>query len=204
MTIDISEAKLERNKLGLWVGWMLATGAGMLLGFLPAAPLADLLTLGVAMIVIPLFAGVVIGFLQWLLLRGFLTHSSEWIVAGGLGWMAGYALGLLVIRTLARGTWETVLGYIVFGVIVSLLQWPVLRREIPSLLPWVIANVVGWTAAFLMGQLAGGSLYLSTGLPPELTAALIAGLTGLMAGAITGLALIWIVRKPERVLEGSV
>jgi hypothetical protein len=197
MTIDISEAKLERNKFGLWAGWALATGAGMLLGFLPAEPLADLFNLGVARVIVPLLAGVLIGLLQWLLLRPFLTSAADWIISAGFGWMAGYALGLLVIRSLAGGMLEAVIGYIVFGVIVSALQWPVLRREIPSLLPWLIANVIGWTAAFLVGQFAGSQLYLASGLAPEITAAIIAGISGLVAGAITGLAFIWIVRQPE-------
>jgi hypothetical protein len=198
MTIDISEAKLERNKFGLWAGWALATALGMLIGFLPAELLAEALGLGFARVLVPLIAGFLIGFFQWLLLRGYLTESADWIPSAGLGWMAGYALGLLVIRTLSGSAWETILGYIVFGLIVSVVQWPVLRREIPSLLPWAIANIIGWTIAYLIAQSAAGSLYLSLGLQPEITAVIIAGLSGLIAGAITGIALIWIVRQPER------
>jgi hypothetical protein len=198
MAIDISEAKLERNKLGLWAGWAIATGAGMLLGFLPSELLADTLSLGVARVLAPLIAGILIGFFQWLLLRSYLTDSADWIPSAGLGWMAGYALGLLVIRTLSGSAWETVFGYVVFGLIISAVQWPVLRREIPSLLPWAIANIIGWTLAYLIAQYVAGNLYLSLGLAPEITAAIIAGLSGLIAGAITGIALIWIVRQPER------
>lgn len=198
MAIDISEAKLERNKFGLWAGWALATGAGMLIGFLPAEPLANALSLNMAKVLVPLIAGFLIGFFQWLLLRGYMTNSAGWIASAGFGWMAGYALGLLVIRWLSGGALETVVGYAVFGLIVGIVQWPMLRREIPHLLTWAIANIIGWTIAGLIAQTAAGPLYLSLGLTPEIAAALIAGLTGLIAGAITGVAFIWIVSQPDR------
>lgn len=197
MSIDISEAKLERGKTGLWIGWTAVTGLGLALGFLPAEPLAELLGLGIAQVIAPLIAGIWIGFLQWLLLRAYVTNVRDWIPNAGVGWMGGYALGLLTIRTLAGGFWEGVIGYAMFGVVVCLVQWPTLRREIPSLPAWMGANVIGWTAAFVIGQMLG-SLYLELQVQPEVTAAMISGISGLTAGAITGAALIWIVRQPER------
>src|SRR4030095_440411 len=60
MTIDIDEAKVERNELGLWLGWTLATAGGMLLGFLPTILLVNVLNLGLAQIAVPVLAGTVI------------------------------------------------------------------------------------------------------------------------------------------------
>lgn len=197
-TIDINEAKVIQNPLGLWLGWMLATAIGMMIGFLPAEAVADLLNLGWAKVLIPLFAGALIGFLQWIVLRSYLTHATDWITSAAVGWMAGYAVGLLVIKSLASGFGQTFIGYVIFGIIVSVIQWPVLRREIPALLPWAVANVIGWTSGFIVGQWIGGSLYLNSGLKPEISAALIAGISGLIAGAIIGAVLVWIVRQPER------
>ena len=48
MTIDIDEAKVERNEFGLWLGWTLATAGGMLIGFLPSIFLVNVLDLGLA------------------------------------------------------------------------------------------------------------------------------------------------------------
>jgi hypothetical protein len=203
MAVDINEAKLERGKVGLWVGWTAVTGLGMALGFLPAEPLAELLGLGMAQVIAPLIAGIWIGFLQWLLLRAYITNIHDWIPNAGAGWMGGYALGLLTIKTLAGGFWQAVFGYIMFGILVSVVQWPTLRREIPSLPTWIAANVLGWTAAFVIGQLLGG-LYLQMNVQPEVTVALISGISGLAAGAITGAALIWIVRQPERPGQGVI
>lgn len=85
-----------------------------------------------------------------------------------------------------------------FGVIIAALQWPVLRREIPSVVPWVGANVIGWALGAFVSPLVLG-LFVTADEPIQqtLSTAVIAGITGLVAGAITGLALVWIVRKPE-------
>ena len=101
MTIDLDEAKVERNEFGLWLGWTLATAGGMLLGFLLTIPLVNMLDLGFARILVPILAGVLIGFSQWIVLRQYLTTGSDWVLAGGAGWAAGYALGLLLMQNLS-------------------------------------------------------------------------------------------------------
>ena len=45
MTIDLDEAKVERNEFGLWLGWTLATAGGMLVGFLLTIPLVNCMQL---------------------------------------------------------------------------------------------------------------------------------------------------------------
>ncbi len=74
MTIDIDEAKVERNEFGLWLGWTLATAGGMLIGFLPALLLVNVLSLGLAQIVVPALAGTLVGLAQWMALRRFLDR----------------------------------------------------------------------------------------------------------------------------------
>jgi VIT1/CCC1 family predicted Fe2+/Mn2+ transporter len=89
-------------------------------------------------------------------------------------------------------------GFISFGLIVALFQYPALRREIPHLATWILANVTGWTLGAYLSLLAAGVLFQNK-LPTTLTSVLVTvGITGLVAGAITGLALIWIVRQPDR------
>src|ERR671913_316895 len=103
MTLDLDEAKVERNEFGLWLGWTLATAGGMLLGFLLTIPLVNVLDLGFARLIVPILAGILIGYSQWIVLRQYLTStsSSEWFLAGGTAWAAGYALGLLLIQNLS-------------------------------------------------------------------------------------------------------
>jgi hypothetical protein len=198
MAFDIDEAKVNRSEFGLWLAWTLATTAGMLLGFVPVALLGREVDALWVRLLLPLWAGFLVGLFQWLALRPYLTHAADWLVNGGLGWAAAFALGLLVIQLLG-GLWGTLLAYLLFGLIIAVLQWPVLRREIPNALAWVIASVVGWALGALISQLVLGAV--AAGRPPNqvLESALVSGLTGLVAGAVTGLALVWIVRQPERV-----
>lgn len=196
MTIDIDEVKVERNELGLWLGWTLATAVGMLLGFLPTILLVDLLSLGLAQIAVPVLAGTVIGFAQWLVLRRYVTASTQWDWTDGISWAAGYILGLLLIQMLPSTVFVVFIGYFLFGVIVALVQWPVLRREIPQVVTWLAASAVAWAVGYWVSQ-AVLSLFTDPLIDPVVGTAVIAVTSGLVAGAITGVALIWIVRKPE-------
>jgi hypothetical protein len=196
MTIDIDEVKVERNELGLWLGWTLATAGGMFLGFLPTILLVNVLNLGLAQIAVPVLAGTVIGFAQWLVLRRYVTASTRWDWADGISWAAGYILGLLLIQMLPSTVFIAFIGYFLFGVIVAMVQWPVLRREIPQVFTWVVASAVAWALGYWASQ-AVLSLFTDPLIDPVVGTTVIAVTSGLVAGAITGLALIWIVRKPE-------
>ena len=196
MTIDIDEVKVERNELGLWLGWTLATAGGMLLGFLPTILLVDVLSLGLAQIAVPVLAGTVIGFAQWLVLRRYVTASTQWDWTDGISWAAGYILGLLLIQLLPSSVFAAFIGYFLFGVIVALVQWPVLRREIPQVLTWLVASAVAWAVGYWVSQ-AVLSLFTDPLIDPVVGTTVIAITSGLVAGAITGVALISIVRKPE-------
>src|SRR5215216_4566933 len=202
MTIDLDEAKVERNEFGLWLGWTLATAGGMLLGFLLTIPLVNMLDLGFARILVPILAGVLIGFSQWIVLRQYLTTGSDWVLAGGAGWAAGYALGLLLMQNLSSTFLGGTAAYLLFGAIVALVQWPVMRREIPSTFTWVVVNSLGWAAGLWASQIALNLFFTEPVIEPAVSTAVIAGTSGLVAGAITGIALIWIARRPEK-LEAS-
>ena len=147
MTIDLDEAKVEHNEFGLWLGWTLATAGGMLLGFLLTIPLVNMLDLGFARVIVPILAGFLIGFSQWIVLKRYLTTSADWVLAGGTGWAAGYALGLLVVQNLPSTLFGGIAAYLLFGAIVAMVQWQVFRREIPSALTWIVVNALGWAAA---------------------------------------------------------
>lgn len=197
MTIDIDEAKVQRNELGLWFGWTLATIAGMLLGFLLSIPIVNYLDLQWARVIVPLVAGFLIGLAQWAALRGFLVEAADWILAGGAGWAVGYALGLFLINTFADTALGGLVGFILFGFIVAIVQYPLLRREIPNIWLWIAANVVGWTLGFYLSQLALNLFFNDPAIDPIASTSVISSITGLVAGAVTGLALVLIVRRPE-------
>ncbi len=198
MTIDIDETKVKRNEFGLWGAWTLATAFGMLIGYLPLAFLVGSLDLGVARVIVPIISGIFLGLAQWLVLRPYVTRSYDWILNHAAGWVVGFTLGLLVVQLLSKTSLGMLIGFISFGLIVALFQYPVLRREIPHLGTWIVANVIGWTLGAFLSQLVASALFQNV-LPTTFTSVLVTvGITGLVAGAITALALIWIVRQPDR------
>ena len=198
MAVDFDEAKVIRGGTGLWLGWALATMVGMALGYLPSALFVDQLELGLARIVVPLFAGILIGLMQWLVLRRYVHDSGDWVWNMIGSWVAAYTAGFLVVNFLARGLLGVIVAYVLFGLIVALIQWPVLRREIPTLGWWIMANVFGWGIGAVLSQLIISFLSVSGAAPSLLVTTLINSIvTGLVAGLITGAALVSIVRQPD-------
>ena len=199
MTIDLDEAKVGRNEFGLWLEWTLATAGGMLIGFLLTIPLVNLLDLGFARVIVPILTGLLIGFTQWIVLRRYLTTSADWVLAGGTAWAVGYAFGLLLIQSLSGTFLGGIAAYLLFGAIVALVQWPILRREIPSALTWLIVNIIAWATGLWASQATLNLFFRGPVIEPTVSTVVIAATSGLVAGAITGLALVWIARQPEKV-----
>jgi hypothetical protein len=198
MAVDFDEAKVNRNEFGMWLGWTLATVVGLLVGYLPLALLVNQIELGIARIIVPLFAGLLIGLAQWVVLRQFLTDCRDWMLNLTASWVAGYSIGLLVVDLFSNSFIGLLVSYILFGLIVALFQWPILRREVPHIFPWILANVLGWTLGALVSQLV---VILLFGVNPGgqlLIIVINSAVIGLIAGGITGLALVLIVRQPER------
>jgi hypothetical protein len=203
MTIDINEAKVERNELGLWASWTVATGVGMLLGYLPYTLLVGDLSLALARVIVPIVAGLFIGVAQWLVLRQYINGSHDWIINHAGGWVAGYTLAFFVAQLLSKTVLGAILGFVLFGLIVSLFQYPVLRREIPHFWIWALANVIGWALGAWLGGVVTGALTESKSLTLITSTLVSVGITGLVAGAITALALIWVVRQPDITVQRS-
>jgi hypothetical protein len=198
MSIDIDEAKVHRNEAGLWLGWTLATAVGLVIGYLPAALFVDQVDLGLARVIVPLLAGILIGLAQWLVLRNYVTESTDWVIHLAASWVLGYTVGLLIIDLLANTFIGVIFSYLLFGIIIALFQWPILHREIPRIWVWVLANVIGWGLGAYLSQVTIASVFADqVGSLVAITVVNMA-VTGLVAGLITGVALVLIVREPER------
>lgn len=198
MAIDIDEAKVVHDEFGMWLKWTLATALGMLLGFLPSLVLVNVLDVVLARLIVPLWAGFLVGLAQWFVLRQYVNNVSDWVFAAGASWAAGYALGLLIMNGLTNTGLDSFFGYVIFGVIVAIVQWPILRREIPHLWMWIAANVIGWTIGFYASNLVLTLFFHGPAIAPVASTSVLSGVSGLVAGAITGVALVLIVRQPEQ------
>jgi hypothetical protein len=143
-------------KLGLW--WSLATIGGLILG------LAILFAgLGAAINNAPPFLfGLVLGctfglgcaVMQWLALRRLV--SAWWIAGTFAAWAIFWTINLAGF--LGNGT--GVLGKIIeglghgalFGALLGLFQWLVLRSKTPNANWWIYANVLGWSIGAASGD----------------------------------------------------
>ena len=150
--LDVDEARVWEHGFALWLAWTLATALGMLLGLLAFLPFVPMIGLGLARVLVPLVAGLFVGLLQWLALKPYLTHSVDWVVNGGASWSLGYAFALVVIQLLNRTPLGALMGYLLFGAIIAVVQWPVLRREIRHAWPWVLTNVGAWALGSYVGE----------------------------------------------------
>ncbi len=101
--------------------------------------------------------GLLMGLIQFGLLRRYLPHMGWWVLATTGGWLLG-ALLILISGWLNILTYESLyieLRFIVMGLSIGVVQWLLLRRRLPRAGWWVGANVVGWG---LLGLITGDSL----------------------------------------------
>lgn len=173
-------APVRRVGWRLWFLWSLAAAVGLgwsmdpglfgegrrfeVLESLPAVDVPRYLSVAVG--------GIVVGLFQSLILRRYLSGSARWALAS----LAAAGVGALV--ALADVGLGLPAGAVLYGAIVGVLQWLVLRGQIPRAGWWVPAATVGWIAAFPIGDIMG---------PPGWA----------VYGAITGAVMVWLLRQPR-------
>jgi hypothetical protein len=119
-----------------------------------------------------LASGVALGVLQWLALERRMPNAKGWIVATAAGWTASFFL------LLVANPWQsTFLTGLIVGLSSGLAQWWVLRKRLELAGWWPVLSVVAWTTGFAL-------------LPGVFN-------TGLVAGAISGMALELLLRNPK-------
>jgi hypothetical protein len=143
----------------LWLQWLMVTTLGWVLGGVLLPELA-LVT-----------AGLVIGVLQWVVLRQRVLQAGWWILASTVGWAGGWAM----VFALVPPDLGDLTG-VVLGATMGTTQWLFLRGHFHRAGWWIVVSTLGWTAglALLTGPL----------------------LVGAVAGAVTGITLELFLRYP--------
>jgi hypothetical protein len=201
---------VERNRIGwgFWLQWVLASTVGMFVGHILAFftgaltgfalefldPFTDF-ALGpwdpLHNLVGGIGLGIGVGVLQWLVLRRRVSGVGWWVlasVAGGYGIFQagfdGYGASLEMSYGSLLG-WSGVVA--LGGAVTGTLQWLILRGQVSQAGWWVLASTVGWglgmTAAIAFSW-GGASDFLAW------------GGTAAVLGAVTGGALVWLLRQP--------
>ena len=189
----MSENQMNTGR-GYWLAWFLASvvgyGLGAILGmsiawrFFPAADAANGITLGILM-------GATGGYLQWVVLRERIAGAGLWGVASALG--LGLAISALASANIIENYAMAVFLFAsMIAVVSGIPQWLILRRKVSRAGWWLLANLlgslvgaVGVVIANAIGETGNWGL-----------AAMIFGVGfGAGNGAITGAALVWLLRQ---------
>lgn len=179
------------RRLSLWLSWLLASTAGGAFIGAMAAPTDFFWFL--------VMTGLVVGVAQWLVLRRYLPGAGWWILASALGWF----LGTLVLITtqgitfpitdflesvirLGGVIWLNVVDGTLYGAVLGVAQWLVLRRHSQYAGWWVLASSIGGAVNGAVGAACAAAI------PIGISAALPYGAGWAGAGAVTGMVLVWL------------
>jgi hypothetical protein len=140
---------------GFWLYWMLA-----FLGFPIAGLLAN--TLGpvdtpVRALLAGAVSGLILGLVQWLVLRSHLSLSIWWVVSTSIGMSIGLAVSTLVLGSETGGN-ELLWRAAITGLCIGAAQWLILRNIFPQSAIWIVVLAIAWTAGWFVTRSAGVDL----------------------------------------------
>ena len=196
------KVKGKQFEWGTWLLWILTSTVGIIVGMylnffllaftilvlgLDSCDACDILASGFGF-------GIGVGFLQWLVLwrRVPGVRVRWWVLASAVSGFGifqagftGYSDRLLNYRSLLVWTGVVALS----GAVTGILQWLVLRGQVSRAGWWVLASTLGW------GLGMSAAVALSRGVGASDTVSLVG--MGIVLGAVTGGALVWLLRQPK-------
>jgi hypothetical protein len=197
----------NRNNIGwgFWLAWVLATIIGFVVGALLGASVAYGLfdrdgfdaTIGITAGIV---VGATAGCLQWVVLREQVARAGWWVLASTLG----FAISIGILGAIGIDENYVLTGILfaaLFCITGGVLQWLVLRRAgiaraglwLPASIFGSLVAAIGFPISFAIGTTGNYGL-----------SAMVGGLLlGVGLGAISGAALVWLLRQaPSRNAEG--
>jgi len=165
-------------KWQFWLWWVVASSAGWIVGSplgKAVAASGDLVVprhhdaVGVAAAVI------VLGVLQWMVLRRNVPQAAWWMLANIAAVAAALVFAMVVVAA------DMGLVVAAGGTVLGVLQWLVLRRQVSQAGWWVLASTVGWVGGGFVSGISDTPIGLVV--------------LGIAYGAITATALVWLLRQ---------
>ncbi len=177
------------------VAWVLAT----VVGFLVSLYWIEIDTKPHVEVIDGVIGGAVIGLAQGLILQQRLGIAPQWILVSIASWgliaASSGAIGWVAPETLLpqlRLMFGVMQGALV-GTLLGLGQWLVFKQHVKGSSWWILASAVSWAIALGVGWTVGGVLRQSTHL--FLSEVVGLTLTWMIVAAMTGISLIWLLRK---------
>lgn len=167
--LEATRPRLSQAGWNFWLPWTIATTIAAMLGglsfYLPASLLGGVIT-GAIM-------GGCVGLVQWLVLRQWIPSIAGWILASVITQALSFAFAAPFPTSL-----------VAVGVLPGIAQWLLLRGKVQQAGWWVAAKAIADPLGLLIGFLVNATVYPIVG-----------GVTGLVSGAITGGAMVWLLRR---------
>jgi hypothetical protein len=190
----------------LWLKWVLASTASLVTvsafgGFLASSYIVKNglgpSQIGGVFIVNGIVVGAVVGLIQSLVLRTYIARAIWWIPASALGGIAAnQAAGMISNDPNADTASAAFLLYlitlsVISGIVVGLPQWLVLRPFIAKAIWWIPARALGYACSISISAIMGVGRIESR----ESVKIVVSSLLSIsIAAAITGTALVWLIR----------
>ena len=197
----------EHEEWVFWGKWVLAT----ILGDVVASTLIystsfysvlynSLGFYGAQWISVPIY-GVIVGIAQWFVLRQQISRAGWWILATFMGRVANFGLvntgfgTLYALLSYSSASWIT---QPIYGAILGIAQWFVLRQQVSRAGWWILATTIGVLISNKILYSGGMELFRPIGgfFGSILGPPIVGGIDGMVIGAITGIALVWLLRNP--------
>lgn len=186
----------DKAGVGLWLAWVLVNIIGFSLAAMLCAKVAYVLfergdfdtnlTISTGIVM-----GAIVGYLQWVVLREKITRADWWVLASALGFAASLAT-LGVVGLNENPAVVGILGVIALGLVGGSLQCLILSQQVKRVGWWLLATMSG----ALVGEVGFHTLSALGATGNYDLNAIILGLTlGTGYGAMTGTALVWLLRQ---------
>jgi hypothetical protein len=196
---------IERTSVGraFWLRWVLVNITGVFVGialmFAGVGVLLDETPQAVFGAGLGAVFGTTLGIGQWLVLRRYLDGIGAWVPLTIVSWIGFWALNIAGAfpegEGLAGKTVEGIWHGLVFGALVGVAQSIALRGRVRGAGRWAIINGVCWSLSaaagdvgnFLLGNAGGADLLIAF----------------LLACGLTGLGMMWLLRRSARSAQGT-
>jgi hypothetical protein len=196
---------IERTSVGraFWLRWVLVNITGVFVGialmFAGVGVLLDETPQAVFGAGLGAVFGTTLGIGQWLVLRRYLDGIGAWVPLTIVSWIGFWAMNIAGAFPEGEGlpgkTVEGIWHGLVFGALVGVAQSIALRGRVNGAGRWAIINGVCWSLSaaagdvgnFLLGNPGGADLLIAF----------------LLACGLTGLGMMWLLRRSARIARGT-